>query len=86
MLAVNYSTLRENMKDCFDQVAQDRETMIVTRKGENIVIMSQSDYDSLMETLHLVREEANYSHLKESISQYHAKKGKSHELIEEDHE
>ena len=38
----------------FDCVAEDKETLIVTRKDENMVIMSQSSYDSLMETLHLV--------------------------------
>jgi len=86
MLAVNYSTLRENMKDCFDQVAEDRETIIVTQKGENIVILSQSDYDSIMETLHLVREEANYNCLKESVTQYRCKKGQPHELIEADND
>ena len=54
MLAVNYSNLRENMKDYFDRIAEEKETLIVTRKDENMVIMSQSSYDSLMETLHLV--------------------------------
>lgn len=82
MIAINYSTLRENMKDCFDQVAQDRETMIVTRKGENIVIMSQSDYNRIMETLHLVKSEKNYGYLREAITQYRTGKGKTHELIE----
>ena len=34
MFAVNYSTLRENMKECFDRVADGFETMIVTRKKD----------------------------------------------------
>ena len=54
MLAVNYANFRYNMKGYFDRVAEDKETLIVTRKDENMVIMSQSSYGSLMETLHLV--------------------------------
>ena len=32
MLAVNYTTLRENMKTYMDKVTDDYETMIVTTK------------------------------------------------------
>ena len=32
MLAVNYTNLRDNMKRYMDQVTDDYETMIVTRK------------------------------------------------------
>lgn len=83
MLAVNYTTLRDNMKSCFDQIAEDKETMIVTRKDENMVIMSQSLYDSIMETLYLVSNENNLKHLTESISQHKSSKIKNHELLEE---
>lgn len=81
MLAVNYSTLRENMKQCFDQVAEDKETMIVTRKDENMVIMSQSQYDSIMETLYLASSESNYEHLLKSIEQHKAGNITRHELV-----
>ena len=40
MLAVNYANFRYNMKGYFDRVAEDKETLIVTRKDENMVIMS----------------------------------------------
>ena len=52
MFAVNYSTLRENMKECFDRVADGFETMIVTRKKTNMVVMSENSYNSLMETVY----------------------------------
>lgn len=81
MLAVNYTTLRDNMKSCFDQIAEDKETMIVTRKDENMVIMSQSSYDSIMETLYLVSNGNNLSHLEESIRQHKENKTKQHELL-----
>ena len=81
MLAVNYANFRYNMKGYFDRVAEDKETLIVTRKDENMVIMSQSSYDSLMETLHLVSNQANYEHLMNSIRQHNEGKGVVHELI-----
>lgn len=80
MLAVNYTTLRDNMKSYFDKVAEDKETMIVTRKDENMVIMSQSLYDSIMETLYLVSNENNLKHLTNSIAQHKAGKTNRHEL------
>lgn len=41
MLAVNYSTIRNNLKDYCDKVTDFSETVIVTRKGEkNVVMMS----------------------------------------------
>lgn len=84
MLATNYTSLRDNMKEYFDKVTNDYETLIVTRKKdtENMVIMSQSTYDSLMETIYLMSNKTNYNHLMESIEQH--KKGKTtiHKLIE----
>ena len=36
MLAVNYTNLRDNMKHYMDQVTDDYETMIVTRKNNKV--------------------------------------------------
>lgn len=83
MLATNYTSLRDNMKEYFDKIAGEYETMIVTRKDENMVIMSQSTYDSLMETIYLMSSKTNYDHLMESIAQHKNKKGKRHDLIDE---
>ena len=50
MLAVNYTNLRDNMKHYMDQVTDDYETMIVTRKNnKNVVILSEETYNNLME-------------------------------------
>lgn len=82
MIAVNYTTLRENMKEYFDRVEEDSETMIVTRKDENMIIMSQSMYDNLMENMHLINDAENYQHLMKSIDQYRKGKKKIHDLLE----
>ena len=70
MFAVNYSTLRENMKECFDRVADGFETMIVTRKKTNMVVMSENSYNSLMETVYLLGNKENHDHLMKSLEQY----------------
>lgn len=82
MIAVNYTNLRENMKEYFDRVEEDSETMIVTRKDENMIVMSQSMYDNLMENLHLTSDAENYQHLMKSIEQYRKGKKKVHDLLE----
>ena len=52
MLAVNYTTLRDNMKAYMDRVTDDYETMIVTRKdNKNVVMLSEESYNNLMEKI-----------------------------------
>ena len=49
MLAVNYSTIRNNLKDYCDKVTDEFETVVVTRKDEkNVVIISLEEYNALM--------------------------------------
>ena len=49
MLAVNYSTIRSNLKDYFDKATDENETVIVTRKDEkNVVLISLEKYNELM--------------------------------------
>jgi antitoxin YefM len=49
MLAVNYSTLRNNLKDYCDTVTDGCETVIVTRKNEkNVVLISIEEYNTLV--------------------------------------
>ena len=48
MLAANYSTVRTRFKDYLDQVTQENETVIITRKNEqNAVIVSMADYNAM---------------------------------------
>ena len=61
MLAVNYTNLRDNMKSYMDQVTDDYETMIVTRKNnKNVVMMSEEAYNNLMENVYVMGNKANY--------------------------
>lgn len=52
MLAVNYSTIRENLKAYCDKVTDNNETVIVTRKDEkNVVIISLDEWNYLQKSL-----------------------------------
>lgn len=84
MLAVNYSNLRDNLKDYCDKVSDDFETVIVTRKDEkNVVIISLEEYNNLKENLYIMSNPKNYSRLIESKRQLETGNFKEHELIED---
>ena len=83
MIAVNYTTLRENMKSCMDKVTDDYETLIVTRKdNKNVVMISEEAYNNLMENIYVVGNRANYDWLMESKVQLEKGDFSAHELIE----
>lgn len=65
---VSYSELRKNLKDYLDAVCRDRQALVVTRRGdEHVVVISMDEYRSLAETEYLLSEEANARHLRDSL-------------------
>lgn len=83
MIAVNYTHLRENMKSYMDDVTDNYETVIVTRKdNKNVVMISEECYNNLMENLHIMEDKANYDWLMESKKQLEEGLAKSHPLIQ----
>ena len=70
MLAINYSTLRNSMKKYFDIITDSIETVVVTRKnGNNLVMMSEDTYNNLIENSYLTQNKKNYDWLMESKKQ-----------------
>ncbi len=68
MLAVNYSTLRNNLKSYCDRVTDDAETVIITRKNEkNLVMMGMDAYNNLTENLFLMQNAKNRQHILKGI-------------------
>ena len=83
MLAVNYTNLRENMKKYMDQVTDDYETLIVTRKdNKNVVMLSEEAYNNLMENAYIMGNKANYDWLMESKAQLENGNITKHNLTE----
>ena len=84
MLAVNYSTIRNKLKDYCDQATDNHETVIVTRKGEkNVVLMSLEQYNAIMKA---TRNAEYLAKIDMSNEQLENGKGQVHELVEVDDE
>jgi antitoxin YefM len=85
MDAVSYSDLRQNLKSYMDRVYYDNDSLIITRKNnENLVLLSIDEYNSLMETTYLLGNDANAEHLKKSIKQYQTGNAKKKELLKDE--
>ncbi|MDC5321076.1 type II toxin-antitoxin system prevent-host-death family antitoxin [Acinetobacter baumannii] len=84
MHILNYTDARKNLKSVLDQVIDDADVTIITRKeGQNAVVMGQDYYNSLMETLHLMSSPSNAAHLAKSIAELRASKAIERELLDD---
>ena len=84
MTVKNYTYVRDNFRDMINKVNEDSDTVTITTKDHNAVLMSESDYDSIMETLYLQQSPANAKHLAQSISE--AESGNTVEVDIDSHE
>ncbi len=70
MLAANFTELRKDLKKYLDIIEENDETLIVKRGvGKGTVLMSLDEYNSLIETVHLLSSKNNAKHLFDSIKQ-----------------
>ncbi len=70
MIATNYSEFRINLKKFLDEVEDSNETLVIKRgTGKGSVMISLTEYNSLMETVHLLSSKKNADRLYESIQQ-----------------
>jgi len=84
MIAANFSEFRTNLKNYLDKVEDNNETLIVKRKtGKGTVMISLDEYNSIMETVHLLSSKANADSLYESIRQMKNGEKVTNSLIEE---
>jgi antitoxin YefM len=84
MLAVNYSSVRENFKTYCDKANNDFETIVITRKqGGNVVMLSEAEYNNIMENLYVRSNKKTYDRLMESIAQLKAGRSQARELLDE---
>ncbi|MDR4521466.1 MAG: type II toxin-antitoxin system prevent-host-death family antitoxin [Nitrosomonas sp.] len=84
MRVVNFSVARNNLKTVIDQVIDDADyTVIARRDAPDAVVMSLDTFNSLMETVYLLKNPANAAHLSESIEQYRHGKLTQRGLVED---
>ena len=83
MCIVSFTEARNGLKAVLDQVVNDADCTVITRRdSEDAVLMSLDYYNSLMETVYLLKSPANAAHLADSIAQYKAGKTVTRELID----
>jgi antitoxin YefM len=84
MIAANYTEFRTGLKNFLDNVEFNNETLIIKRgSGKGTVLISLDEYNSIMETLHLLSSKKNAKRLFESIAQMKTGKKAQRKLIEE---
>jgi antitoxin YefM len=81
MKVVSFSEARNSLKTVLDRVVEDADYTIVTRRNaDDVVVMSLESFNSLMETVHLLKSPANAAHLERSIAQFRAGKAVERDL------
>jgi antitoxin YefM len=83
MRIISFTQARNSLKAVLDGVVNDADCTVITRRdAENAVVMSMDYYNSLMETVHLLKSPANAAHLAESIEQYKTGNIKERDIID----
>lgn len=83
MKVVSFSEARSSLKAVLDRVVEDADYTIVTRRdADDVVVMSLETFNSLMETVHLLKSPANAAHLERSIAQFRARKAVERDLLD----
>lgn len=83
MDAITYTTARANLARTMDRVCDDHEAIIITRNGEqSVVLLSLEDYKALEETAYIVRTPENAKRILAATTQLNAGAGVERELAE----
>ena len=84
MIAANYTEFRIGLKKYLDDVEENNETLVIKRgTGKGTVLISLVEYNSILETVHLLSSKANADRLYESINQMKTNKTVRKKLIED---
>ena len=83
MDAISYTSARANLANTMDRVCNDHEALIITRNGQqSVVMLSLEDFTALEETAYLLRSPANTKRLLGAIEQLNAGAGTERKLSE----
>jgi len=85
MTVLTYSGVRANLAKTMEEVCRTHKEVLITTKGNknNVVMMSQEDFDGMKETFYLLSNPNNARRLLNSINELENGKAQVHELIEE---
>lgn len=84
MDVVSYTEVRKNFALTMDKVCDDHSPIVISRQNSRpVVMLSLEDYNTIEETLYLMRSPKNYARLRKSIENVKKGRVKSKSLIEE---
>jgi antitoxin YefM len=84
MKAVSFTEARNSLKSILDEVVDNADTTLITRRdADDAVVMSLDYFNGLIETVHLLKSPANALHLAKSIKQYNEGKVTERDLMDE---
>ena len=84
MRIIDFSDARNRLKSVLDQVAEDADYRIISRSdADDAVVMPLDQFNSLMETVHLLKSPANAAHLARSIEHHRSGKVENHDLADD---
>ena len=84
MQAVTSQDAERNLPRLIEQILADAEPrIVVTDKGEQVVMMPLDDFNSWKETLYLLSNPANAAHLRRSITEAESGQAAKRELTAE---
>jgi antitoxin YefM len=76
-IETSYTELRKNLASYLDRVINDREIVVVKRRGaRDVAMIAKDELTGLNETAHLLRSPANARRLLESLRELDRGKGK----------
>ena len=79
--AILFSHARSNLKATMDKACDNHQSILIIRKdGKNVVLLSEEDYDSMIETLYLMASKVNLERIGESLKN---KGGKAYKSVSE---
>jgi antitoxin YefM len=87
MRVLSYTEFRASLAETWDHVIGDCEEAVVTRAGHpSVVVVAESEWRSIQETLYLLRDPEQARRMLDSIDQARRGDVETHELIEPDDE
>lgn len=83
MDAISYSSARANLASTMNRVCNDHEPLIITRNGDqSVVMLSLEDFIALEETAYLLRSPTNARRLLRAMEQLNGGSGTEQKLLE----
>jgi antitoxin YefM len=84
MSTKSYTEARAHLAELMDQVTQDREPVVITRRGhEPVALIAADELDSLIETIHLLRSRTNAERLLSALARAKARESTPDSLNDE---